>query len=191
MTEELRVVGKSLPRVDAYAKVTGQAKFTVDISLPRMLHGKILRSPHPHARILNVDTTAAERLPGVKAVISGRDTTDMRFAFVDTPRYAADEYPLAQDKVRYIGDEIAAVAAVDLETAQEALDLIKVEYEIINGQKDAISATVAGTDIAPPSAKGQLDIQPDDEHHFWPFDGQYWRDELGYYRFKIVNKCGR
>ncbi|HSG17574.1 MAG TPA: molybdopterin cofactor-binding domain-containing protein [Anaerolineae bacterium] len=140
MTEELRVVGKSLPRVDAYAKVTGQAKFTVDISLPRMLHGKILRSPHPHARILNVDTTAAERLPGVKAVITGRDTTDMRFAFVDTPRYAADEYPLAQDKVRYIGDEIAAVAAVDLETAQEALDLIKVEYEILPAVFDPFEA---------------------------------------------------
>ncbi|MFQ5610561.1 MAG: xanthine dehydrogenase family protein molybdopterin-binding subunit [Anaerolineae bacterium] len=140
MKQELKVVGKPLPRVDGYAKVTGQAEFTVDVNLPGMLHGKILRSPHPHARILNIDTSAAERLPGVKAVITGRDTADMRYAFVDTPRYPADEYPLAQDKVRYIGDEVAAVAAVDLETAQEALDLIQVDYEILPAVFDPFEA---------------------------------------------------
>jgi len=140
MTQELKVVGKSLPRVDAFAKVTGQAQFTVDVSLPGMLVGKILRSPHPHARIVSIDTSAAESLPGVKAVITGRDTTDMRFAFVDTPRYPADQYALAQDKVRYIGDEVAAVAAVDAETAQAALDLIRVEYEILPAVFDPFEA---------------------------------------------------
>jgi 4-hydroxybenzoyl-CoA reductase subunit alpha len=140
MTQELKVVGKSLPRVDAYAKVTGQAQFTVDVNLPGMLVGKILRSPHPHARILNIDTSAAARLPGVKAVITGRDTQGMRFAFVDTPRYPADQYPLAQDKVRYIGDEVAAVAAVDGETAQAALDLIRVDYEILPAVFDPFEA---------------------------------------------------
>ncbi|HJL70043.1 MAG TPA: molybdopterin cofactor-binding domain-containing protein [Anaerolineales bacterium] len=140
MTQEFKVVGKPLPRVDGYSKVTGQAEFTVDVDLPGMLHGKILRSPHPHARILNINTCAAESLPGVKAVITGRDTADMRYAFVDTPRYPADEYPLAQDKVRYIGDELAAVAAVDLETAQQALDLIQVEYEILPAVFDPFEA---------------------------------------------------
>lgn len=140
MTRELKVVGKSLPRVDAHSKVTGQAEFTVDVKLPGMLHGKILRSPHPHARILGIDTSAAERLPGVKAVITGRDTRGMRYAFVDTPRYPGDQYPLAQDKVRYIGDEVAAVAAVDTETAQEALDLIRVDYEILPAVFDPYEA---------------------------------------------------
>ncbi len=140
MSKHYQVVGKGLPRVDAHSKVTGQAKFTADINLPGMLHGKILRSPHPHARILNIDTRQAEALPGVKAVITGRDTADMRYAFVDTPRYPADQYPLAQDKVRYIGDEIAAVAAIDPDTAQKALDLIQVEYEILPAVFDPYEA---------------------------------------------------
>lgn len=128
---EYNVVGKSLPRIDGPEKATGRAVFTVDISLPGMLHGKILRSPYPHARILKVDTSAAEKLPGVAAVMTGRDIPDVRYAFVDTPTYPADEQPLAVDKVRYIGDEIAAVAAVSEEVAEEALRLIKVEYEIL------------------------------------------------------------
>ncbi|MBW8012074.1 MAG: molybdopterin-dependent oxidoreductase [Chloroflexi bacterium] len=140
MTTELKVVGKSLPRVDAYAKVTGQAEFTMDVNLPGMLYGKILRSPHPHARIKNIDTSEAEKLNGVLGVITGKDTKDMRYAFVDTPRYPADQYPLAQDKVRYIGDEVAAVAAVNPETAQAALDLIKVEYEILPAVFDPYEA---------------------------------------------------
>lgn len=138
--KKYNVVGKPLPRVDAYSKVTGQAKFTVDINLPGMLHGKILRSPHPHARILSIDTSAAEKLPGVRAIITGADARDMRYAFVDTPRYPADQYPLAQDKVRYIGDEVAAVAAVDLETAQAAIDLIRVEYEVLPAVFDPYEA---------------------------------------------------
>jgi 4-hydroxybenzoyl-CoA reductase subunit alpha len=145
LNQELRVVGKPLPRVDGYAKVTGQAEFTVDVQLPGMLHGKILRSPHPHARILNIETSAAERLPGVKAVITGDDVAGMRFAFVDTPRYPADQHPLAQEKVRYIGDEVAAVAAIDLETAQEALNLIQVEYEVLPAVFDPFIAMEPGS----------------------------------------------
>jgi len=123
------VVGKPVPRIDAKTKATGGAKYTTDIVLPRMLHGKILRSPYPHARIINIDATRAEKMPGVKAVITGKDTAGIKFGFVDTPRYPADEYPLAGDKVRYIGDGVAAVAAVDEDTAIEALGLIEVEYE--------------------------------------------------------------
>ncbi len=126
-----RVVGKGLPRIDGPEKATGKAVFTVDVELKGMLHGKILRSPYPHARIISIDTSEAEKLPGVKAIMTGKDTSGVRYAFVDTPRYPADETPLAVDKVRYIGDEVAAVAAISEEIAEEALRLIKVEYEIL------------------------------------------------------------
>ncbi len=127
--QQYSVVGKSIPRVDGSLKATGEAKFTVDIALPGMLHGKILRSPYPHAKILSIDTSKAEALPGVKAVITGKDTGEVRFSFIDTPRYPADQCPLAIDKVRFIGEEVAAVAAVSEDIAEEALSLIKVEYE--------------------------------------------------------------
>jgi CO/xanthine dehydrogenase Mo-binding subunit/aerobic-type carbon monoxide dehydrogenase small subunit (CoxS/CutS family) len=126
---QYKVVGQELPRVDAGVKVTGQAEFTVDVVLPGMLHGKILRSPYPHARILSIDISRAEALPGVKAVITGQDTGAVRFSFIDTPRYPADQSPLAIDKVRFIGEEVAAVAAVSEDIAEEALRLIRVEYE--------------------------------------------------------------
>ena len=127
--EKYSVIGKSLPRVDAVVKATGEAKFTVDMAPPRMLYGKILRSPYPHARILNIDTSKAKRLWGVKAVITGNDTLGIKYGTIDVPQYPADKNPLAMDKVRYIGDEVAAVAAVDEDIAEEALDLIEVEYE--------------------------------------------------------------
>jgi len=127
--EELSYVGKSVPRKDGVEKATGRALYTVDMVLPGMLWGKILRSPYPHARILNIDTSRAERLPGVKAVVTGKDTLGIRHGFVETPRYPPDQYPLAMDRVRYIGEEIAAVAAIDEYVAEEALNLIQVDYE--------------------------------------------------------------
>lgn len=126
---EYAIIGKPLPRLDGRVKATGEARFTMDISLLGMLEGRILRSPYPHARIRRIDTSQAERLPGVKAIVTGKDTPGIRFAFVDTPGHPADEYPLAIDKVRYVGEEVAAVAAVDMDTAEKALDLIAVEYE--------------------------------------------------------------
>ncbi|KUO70993.1 MAG: hypothetical protein APF81_13650 [Desulfosporosinus sp. BRH_c37] len=129
--KEYRVVGKGLPRIDGPEKATGKALFTVDVFLPGMLYGRILRSPYGMARIKNIDTNKALSLPGVKAIITGRDVSDVRYAFVDTPRYPADEQPLAVDKVRYIGDEVAAVVAVSEAIAEEALSLIQVEYEIL------------------------------------------------------------
>ena len=147
MGEDYSVIGKPLPRVDGAEKATGQGKFSTDISLPGMLHAKFLRSPHAHARILSIDTSRAERLPGVKAVITGRDTAGVRYAFVDTPRYPADERPLAVDKVRYVGNEVAAVAAVDEDTAQEAMDLIKVEYEVLPAVFDAEEAMKPGSPV--------------------------------------------
>jgi 4-hydroxybenzoyl-CoA reductase subunit alpha len=124
--QEYTLIGKSIPRVDSHAKATGEAVFTADLMLPRMLVAKILRSPHPHARILNIDTSKASALRGVHAVVTGRDTAGEKWGVF---RYTRDQQLLCVDKVRYVGDEVAAVAAIDEETAMEALSLIQVEYE--------------------------------------------------------------
>jgi len=126
---EYSVIGKRLPRLDSNLKVTGEANFTGDIRLPGMLYGKILRSPYPHAKILNIDISKALKLPGVKAVVTGKDTPGIKYGCIDIPQYPADKNPLAVDKVRYIGDDVAAVAAIDEDTAEEALELIHVDYE--------------------------------------------------------------
>ena len=123
---EHTLVGKGMQRVDAVVKATGQAQFSADLFLPRMLCGKVLRSPHAHARIVRIDTSRAEKLPGVKAVITGHDSSDERWGVF---RYTQDQRFIPIDRVRYIGEEVAAVAAVDEDTALEALSLITVEYE--------------------------------------------------------------
>ena len=123
---EYSVIGKRLPRIDAPIKATGQAKYAADLSLTGMLFGKTLKSPYAHARILKLDTSKAERLPGVKAVITGRDTSGKKYGFF---RSTMDQVYLPLDKVRFIGEEIAAVAAIDEDIAEEALELIDVEYE--------------------------------------------------------------
>ncbi|HSR23092.1 MAG TPA: molybdopterin cofactor-binding domain-containing protein [Candidatus Eisenbacteria bacterium] len=125
--EDLDVVGRPLPRVDAAAKVTGVAVYADDIDLPRMLHCRILRSPHPHARVLAVDASAARRVQGVRAVITGQDLP-IRYGIMPV---AQDERALESEKVRYVGDPVAAVAAVDEETAASAIDAIRVEYEVL------------------------------------------------------------
>ena len=119
------VIGSGMRKVDGLEKSTGRAVYTDDVTLPGMLHGKILRSPHPHARILSIDTSRAEALDGVHAVITGRD---MPIQYGIIP-WTQDEYPLCLDRVRYIGDGVAAVAAIDEDTAIEALALIGVEYQ--------------------------------------------------------------
>ncbi len=129
MKSLLSYVGQPLPRKDGLQKATGQAKYAVDIQLPGMLAGLILRSPHPHARILNIDTSRAMKLKGVKAVITAQDTLGVKYGMVETPRYPPDQSPLATDRVRYIGEEVAAVAATDPYIAEEALGLIQVDYE--------------------------------------------------------------
>lgn len=126
--KEYSTVGKRLPRVDAVEKVTGSAKYGVDLKLPGMLYGKILRSIYPHARILNIDTSKAKKLPGVRSVITAEDTSRIKFA--SSPLWNLKDEPLlAIDKVCYIGDEVVAVAAIDEDVAEEALDLIEVEYD--------------------------------------------------------------
>jgi len=140
VSEALSYVGQRIPRKDGCEKATGKATYTVDVSLPRMLWGRILRSPYPHARILNIDTSKAQRLSGVKAVISHRDTLGIKHGFVETPRYPPDQYLLAEERVRYVGEEIAAVAASDELTAEEALSLIEVEYEELPAVFDPLEA---------------------------------------------------
>jgi len=117
-------VGREVSFVDAAEKVTGRAQYLDDLALPGMLFGKILRSPHPHALIKRIDTTRAALLPGVRAVITAADCPRIKFG-LDLP----DVYMLAPDKVRYVGDEVAAVAAVSEEVAARALELIEVEYQ--------------------------------------------------------------
>ncbi len=129
--DDLSYVGKSVLRKDGPTKVSGRAEYTVDVSLPGMLAGKVLRSPHPHAAIVSIDTSRAERLPGVKAVVTAKDSLKIKHGFVQTGRYPADQYPIAVDRVRHVGEEIAGVAATDESTAVEALSLIKVEYELL------------------------------------------------------------
>ena len=129
MTEGTAYIGKRLPRMDALEKVKGRALYTDDLKLPGMLCGMILRSPFPHAKILLMDTSKARRLPGIKAVVTSEDTLKIKYGVISRSPNYVDEYPLAVEKVRFIGDEIAAVAAVDADVAQEALELIRVEYE--------------------------------------------------------------
>jgi xanthine dehydrogenase molybdenum-binding subunit len=121
--KEYKIIGSRIPKLDAPDKASGRARYIHDIILPGMLFGKIKRSPLAHAKILNIDTSRAERLAGVKAIITWKDTPLKRFGF------ARDNLPLKKEKVRRVGDEVAAVAAVDEDTALEALELIEVEYE--------------------------------------------------------------
>ncbi len=127
--DEYSLIGKRLPRIDAREKATGRALYTDDISMHGMLCGMILRSPFPHAMLRGIDTRKALKLSGVKAVVTGEDTLKVKYGVISrSPKYM-DEYPLAVDKVRFIGEEVAAVAAVDPDVALEALDLLHVEYE--------------------------------------------------------------
>ncbi len=134
---EHKMLGSRAIKVDAVAKVTGAAVYTDDMTLPGMLHGAILHSPLPHARIVRLDPSKARALPGVHAVLTAAEAGDTKYG-VSPARY--DETVLAIDKVRYVGDEVAAVAAVDLETATRALSLIEVEYEELPVVLDGLAA---------------------------------------------------
>ena len=120
--QQLKYVGHSVRRVDGIEKVTGKAKFLGDLVVPGMLYGKILRSTYPHARIVSIDSTKAEALVGVAAVLTAADIGDL------VPTYNGRPV-IAMKKVRYVGEPVAAVAATDPATAEEALSLIEVQYE--------------------------------------------------------------
>jgi len=135
-----QIVGRALPKIDGLDKATGSAIYTDDIQLPGMLHTKFLRSPHPHARIVSIDVTKALALEGVHALITGGDLPEKYGVIPWTP----DENALATDRVRFIGDEVAAVAAIDEDTANAALKLIDVEYEPLHAFLDPHEALERG-----------------------------------------------
>jgi 4-hydroxybenzoyl-CoA reductase subunit alpha len=124
---ELSVIGKPLPKIDAAAKVTGQTLFADDLVLPRMVFARLLRSPHPHARIKSVDVTRAAVYPGVLATLVG---SELPIPFGILP-VTQDEHALAIDRVRFVGDPVAAVCAIDEESAEAAAKLIEVDYEVL------------------------------------------------------------
>lgn len=142
--KEYSVINTRLPRVDARAKATGEARYTDDLSMPNMLYGALLQSPVAHARIRKIDTSKARKLAGVKDVATAKEAGAVKFG-VSPARY--DETLFCVDKVRYVGDEIAAVAAVDLETALEAVALIEVEYEELPAVFDPFEAIKEGAAV--------------------------------------------
>ncbi|MGF4043335.1 xanthine dehydrogenase family protein molybdopterin-binding subunit [Paenarthrobacter nitroguajacolicus] len=147
--DDAPIVGRDRPRLDSTAKVTGRAVYTVDIAKPGMLHAKVLRSPHAHARILSIDASAARSLPGVTAVVTREEITGLH----SYGTYVKDQPIVATESVRYVGDVVAAVAAVDERTAFAALDLIRVEY----GQLPAVFDVTAAME---PSAPAIFPDQP-------------------------------
>ncbi|MDO8689715.1 MAG: xanthine dehydrogenase family protein molybdopterin-binding subunit [Dehalococcoidia bacterium] len=125
------VIGKPYVGPDVPPKSSGTAKFLDDLALPGMLFGRLLRCPYPNARIVSIDVSEAVRHPGVRAVITGADFASRKYGLA--PNVIADRDPLVREQARYAGEEVAAVAAVDEDAAEEALDLIKVEYEVLPG----------------------------------------------------------
>ncbi len=135
MAKEFSIVGKETPRIDAYERVTGRAQYAGDYQLPNMLYARVLRSPHPHAKIISIDTSKAEKLPGVKAIIHNKNTqvpwasgglTQKRLIF--------------NNPVRFVGDAVAAVVATDRYIAEDALSLVEIKYEELPYVLDAAEA---------------------------------------------------
>lgn len=161
MAEALRVVGRPVPRLDGFEKVTGRARYTVDLVVPGMAHGAILRSPVPRARILAIDASRAERMPGVVAVLTAADLRDIDPYYGQLVR---DRPLIAIDEVRYAGEPVAAVAALDPATAQEALERIEVAYDELPPVLDLDAALAGGAPRvharrpagAPPEAEGNI-----------------------------------
>ena len=140
-----QIIGQSIPRIDNTGKVTGESRYTADVLLPGTLWAKTLRSPYPHARIAQLDTSRAEKAPGVRAVLTGADVRGILYG-----RRYRDISILAQDRVRFMGERVAAVAADTLEQAEQALDLIQIEYEELPAVFDPIAALQEGAPILHP-----------------------------------------
>ena len=138
--EPFRVLNTHVHNIDGIAKVTGRATYTFDVKLPGMLYGKILRSPYPHAKIVNIDFSKAMEIPGVMAVVTGKDTLGVKQGIWRRYKDLCDEAILPVDKVRYIGEPVAAVAAVTEEIAEKALDYIEVEYEVLPATFEPLDA---------------------------------------------------
>jgi CO/xanthine dehydrogenase Mo-binding subunit len=153
--QKFEIVGKRFEKKEAVEKATGQLKFSGDLSFPDALHAKILRSPHAHARIINIDTTKASKLKGVKAVITHRDVPEIpcMHQFLHLPAVMYYDSFLLEKKVRHYGDRVAAVAATSPEIAEEALELIEVDYELLPAVLDPVEAVKPGAPVIHDTAK--------------------------------------
>lgn len=147
-------IGKRIPKLDAEEKVTGKAIYIHDLKIPGMLYGKILYSAYPHAKIIHIDTSKAEKLLGVKAVLTGYNIPSIKFGFYK------DNTPLKANKVRSLRDEVAAVAAIDPEIAEEAVGLIKVDYEPLPAVFDPEEAMKEGAPLIHEEHVGIKDKRP-------------------------------
>lgn len=161
ISKRYSVLGKSIPRVEAKYKVTGQARYAADFEEADMLWCQQKRSPYAHARILNIDTSKAEKLPGVKGIITGKDFNGFKWGW---SRPTRDEEPLAVKKARYQYEAVAAVAAIDEDIAQEACDLIEVEWEPLPGVFDPFEAMKEGAPLVHEDRPGNITV----EYH-WNF----------------------
>jgi len=157
-THKPNAMGEPLPRVDGIEKVTGRATFTADVPAENLAWAKTLRSPHPHARIVRIDTTKAAALPGVYAVLTGEDVAGLRFG-----RRVVDIPLLADGVVRFVGDQVAAVVAVDEEVADRALALIDVDYEVLPAVFDAAEAMLPSAPLLHPDMRSYQGIVPSDD----------------------------
>ena len=185
MAAKYTLIGKPMPMTDAKSKVTGQGLYTDDISVPGMLVGRILHSPHAHARIRRIDTARAAALPGVKAVVTGLDAPKP-YGILPVGH---DEQVLQSGKVRYIGDNVAAVAATSAEIAEHALSLIEVEYEVLPAffdPRESMKAAAGWIHDTKPN-----NIEKEYHHHFGNVDegfaqAQFVREE-SYYAGEVTH----
>ena len=182
MNNGFSIIGKPTAMVDAAEKTTGAGKYTDDLSVPGMLIGKILHSPYPHARIKSIDTRLAEKLAGVVAVVIGKDAPKT-YGILPVGH---DEYPLALDRVRYVGDNVACVVATTEAIAEKALELIDVGYEVLPAYFDPEESMKAETDLIHDNKPHNLEK---DYHHVFgdPEKGFDEADEISESRF-IANE---
>lgn len=163
-SQDYAYIGKSVPRVDAPAKARGEARYTGDLELPGMLHARVLRSPIPHGRIVRLDTSQAAALPGVVAVITGADCPNSPVStWLNLPK-TFDQYILAKEKVRYVGEEMVAVAAEDEDTAVEALERIEVEFQELPAITDPEEALKEGAPLVHELKKNNISARWIREH---------------------------
>lgn len=180
-----KYIGKGREYVSGYSKASGKIRYISDVQLPGMLTGKALRSPYPHAKILNIDTSEAEKVPGVKIVLTGKNVDQNQWGPI-----TKDQYLIAVDKVNYVGDEVAAVAAVDETACEEALSKIKVEYEPLPAVLDMFEAMKEGAPLIhkefPKNINPHLEIERGDVDETFAKADYVFEDE--YYTSR-VHQC--
>jgi xanthine dehydrogenase molybdenum-binding subunit len=147
----LSVLGKPIPRIEGFAKLSGGAPYAADVHLPGMLWARLVRSPHPHARVVRIDTSRALRVPGVRAILTAADIPHRLVG-----QQTRDQPVLCWDRVLYAGDRVAAVAADDADAAEEAMLAVVVEYEELPAVFDPLEAMQLSAPVLHPEAFGYV-----------------------------------